>query len=100
MAGGCTAIELAELGPGHHELAAIETAASPVALHVEPVRQSAGNRTRTRLVQALAVLALFAGLFFLDSRGEHWQHLSTSARAATSTSSTGRQPASPGTRPM
>jgi hypothetical protein len=29
------------------------------------------------------VLALFAGLFFLDSRGEHWQHLSTSARAAT-----------------
>jgi len=76
-------VELAELGPGHHELAAIDNAASPVALHVEPVRQRAGNRTRTRLVQALAVLALFAGLFFLDSRGEHWQHLSTSARAAT-----------------
>ncbi len=31
--------------PGAHELAAIETAASPVALHVEPTRQSAGHRT-------------------------------------------------------
>ena len=29
------------------------------------------------------MLALFAGLFFLDTRAEHWQHLSTSARAAT-----------------
>ena len=76
-------VELAELGPGHHELAAIENASSPVALHVEPARQRAGNRTRARLVQALVVLALFAGLFLLDSRGEHWQHLSAPARAAT-----------------
>ena len=75
--------ELAELGPGRHELAAIESTASPVALHVEPTRQRAGHRTRTRLVQALVVLALFAGLFFLDSRGEHWQHLAAPARAAT-----------------
>ena len=75
--------ELAALGPGHHELAAIDTVASPVALHVEPPRRSAGNRSRTLLVQALVVLALFAGLFFLDTRGEHWQHLSAQARAAT-----------------
>ena len=74
--------ELAELGPGRHELAPIEDAGSPVALHEPPVVH-AGHRTRTRLLQALAVLALFGALFFLDTRGEHWQHLSASARAAT-----------------
>jgi hypothetical protein len=75
--------ELAGLGPGRHELAAIESAASPVALHVEPPRRAAPNRTRRRLLQALAVLVLLGGLFLLDSRGEHWQHLPASARAAT-----------------
>ena len=76
--------ELAELGPGRHELAAIDSAASPVALHAQPASR-AGHRTRTRLLQALAVLALLAGLFLLDTRSEHWQHLSASARAATVT---------------
>ena len=75
--------ELAALGPGHHELAAIENAASPVALAALPVVRPAARRTRTRLIQALLVLALFAGVFLLDSRAEHWQHLSASARAAT-----------------
>ena len=74
--------ELVELGPGHHELAAIDAVASPVVLQAPPVGRQ-GHRTRTRLLQALGVLALFAGLFFLDTRAEHWQHLSTSARAAT-----------------
>ena len=41
------------------------------------------RRTRNRLLQALAVLAVFAGLVFLDSRGTHWQRLSASARAST-----------------
>jgi hypothetical protein len=41
------------------------------------------HRTRNRLLQALAVLAVFAGLFLLDLRGTHWQRLSASARAAT-----------------
>jgi hypothetical protein len=36
-------------------------------------------------LQALAVLALFAGVFLLDSRAAHWQRLSASARAATVT---------------
>ena len=74
--------ELVELGPGHHELAAIDAVASPVVLQAPPDGRQ-GHRTRTRLLQALGVLALFAGLFFLDTRAEHWQHLSTSARAAT-----------------
>src|SRR5439155_1757364 len=43
------------------------------------------RRTRARLFQALAVLALFAGVFLLDSRAAHWQRLSPSARAATVT---------------
>jgi hypothetical protein len=75
--------ELAELGPGRHELAGIDSAASPVALHAPPPARATGRRTRTRLLQALAVLALLAGLFLLDSRSEHWQHLSPAARAAT-----------------
>ena len=33
-----------------------------------PPREPGRRRTRTRLLQALAVLALFAGLFFLDTR--------------------------------
>jgi hypothetical protein len=36
-----------------------------------------------RLLQALAVLALLAGVFYLDTREEHWQRLPASARAAT-----------------
>jgi hypothetical protein len=41
------------------------------------------HRTRNRLLQALAVLAVFAGLVFLDSRGTHWQRLSAARRAET-----------------
>jgi hypothetical protein len=75
--------ELAALGPGRHELAAIDSAASPVSPYVPPRPAPPRRRLQARLVQALVVLALFAGLFLLDSRSEHWQHLSASARAAT-----------------
>ncbi len=74
--------ELAELGPGRHELAPIEGATSPVSLHEAPARPDR-RRRRVRLLQALVVPALLAGLFFLDSRSAHWQHLSEPARAAT-----------------
>ncbi|HEX4526247.1 MAG TPA: hypothetical protein VH108_05840 [Gaiellaceae bacterium] len=75
--------EVAALGPGHHELAAIEDAASPLALQPPPLPRQPRRRTRARLLQALAVLALFAGVFLLDSRAAHWQRLSASTRAAT-----------------
>lgn len=74
--------EVEALGPGRHELASIETAASPLSLYVAPVGRPR-RRTRARLVQALAVLALFAGVFLLDSNAAHWQHLSRAARAPT-----------------
>jgi hypothetical protein len=74
--------EVAALGPGRHELAAIEDAESPLALQPPAVRPPR-RRTRARLLQALAVLALFAGVFLLDSRAAHWQRLSASERAAT-----------------
>jgi hypothetical protein len=74
--------EVASLGPGHHELAAIETAASPLSLYVPPVAPPR-RRIRRRLLQAIAVLALLAAVFLLSSRPSHWQRLSPSARAAT-----------------
>ena len=77
--------ELAALGPGRHELAAISTVSSPVLPYVPPPPAPPSRRLQVRLLQALVVLALFAGLFFLDTRSEHWQHLSASARAATVT---------------
>ena len=74
--------ELAALGPGRHELAPIDSAASPLSLQAAPALQ-APRRTRARLVQAIAVLALLAGVFWLDSRPTHWQRLSLQTRAAT-----------------
>jgi hypothetical protein len=74
--------ELVALGPGQHVLAAIESPDSPVA-HDRPPDARSSGRIRVRLLQAVAVLAVFAGLVFLDSRGTHWQRLSASARAAT-----------------
>jgi hypothetical protein len=75
--------ELAALGPGHHELAAIETPESPASLYSPPPKRRPRRRTRTRLLQALAVLALLAGLFLLDTRAAHWQNLPASSRHAT-----------------
>jgi hypothetical protein len=75
--------ELAALGPGRHELAAITMLSSPVLPYVPPPPAPPSRRLQVRLVQALVVLGLFAGLFLLDTRSEHWQHLSASARAAT-----------------
>jgi hypothetical protein len=77
------AAELAALGPGRHELAAIDTPESPLAPYVQPVVARRSSKVRTRLLQALAVLAVFAVVIFLDWRGAHWQRLSPSARAAT-----------------
>jgi hypothetical protein len=75
--------ELDALGPGRHELAAIETPESPFSLHVPPARRRPQGGARLRLLQALAVLALLAGLFFLDRTGEQWRRLPASARQAT-----------------
>lgn len=76
--------ELAALGSGHHELAPIETVDSPALLHQQPrVRRRPPSRTRLRLLGALAVLAVLAGLFFLDSTTAPWQRLSAPTRAAT-----------------
>ena len=75
--------ELEALGPGRHELAAIETPESPLSLYVPPARRRPRRRSRGRLLQALAVLALLAGLFFLDTTGEHWQRLPAASRQAT-----------------
>jgi hypothetical protein len=41
------------------------------------------RRVRSRLLQALVVLAVLGGVFWLDARGSHWQRLSSSARGAT-----------------
>lgn len=68
--------DLAELGWPEVTDEAMEPA--PAA----PVERSRG-RTRVRLVQALVVLGVFAGLVLLDRHGEHWQHLSAGSRAAT-----------------
>lgn len=75
--------ELAALGPGRHELAPIANAESPVSLHVPPPVTRRSSRVRTRLLQAIAILAVFAGVVFLDWRGAHWQRLSSSTRAET-----------------
>jgi hypothetical protein len=75
--------EIDALGPGHHELAAIETIESPLSLRPAPLAVRSRSRTRARLLQALAVLGLFAGLVFLDSRGTQWQRLDTAKKTAT-----------------
>jgi len=75
--------ELEALGPGRHELAPIEAAQSPVALYVAPPPVAPLNKVRRRLLQALVVLALFTGVFFLDKLEPRWQNLSATTRAAT-----------------
>ena len=77
--------ELEALGPGRHELAPIEDAESPVALYVATPTVAPPSKVRRRLVQALIVLALFTGVFFLDKLDPRWQNLSGSTRAATIT---------------
>ncbi len=76
--------ELEALGPGRHELAPIADAESPVALYVAPP-PVAPSKVRRRLVQALAVLALFTAVFFLDRSEPRWQRLPEATRAATIT---------------
>jgi transposase len=75
--------ELDALGPGRHELGAIETPESPLSLYVPPAPRRPRRRARLRLLQALAVLAVLAGLFFVDRTGQHWRRLPASARQAT-----------------
>jgi hypothetical protein len=74
---------LVALGPGRHELAPIETPESPPAPYRPPPPRRAPRRAQTRLVQALAVLALLAGLFWLDTSAPHWQGLSAATRRST-----------------
>lgn len=75
--------ELAALGAGRHELAVIQTPESPPSVYLPPSETRAPRRLQTRLLQALAVLALLAGLFLLDTTAPHWQGLSPLARQAT-----------------
>jgi hypothetical protein len=75
--------ELEALGPGRHELAPIADAASPVALHVAPRPAPPQRNIRRRLLQALAVLALLAGVFVLDELKPGWGRLPASTRTAT-----------------
>jgi hypothetical protein len=64
--------ELEALGPGRHDLAPIETAASPVAHHIPPPVERP-RPVRRRLVQVAVVLALLSGLFLLDRSRASWQ---------------------------
>ena len=75
--------ELAALGSGRHELAPIEAAESPVAPYVAPPTVAPPSKVRRRLLQALFVLALFTGVFFLDRIEPRWQNLPATTRAAT-----------------
>src|SRR4051812_49414467 len=75
--------EVAALGPGRHDLGAIETRESPLARYVPPPPSRPRQRWLPRLLAALAVLALLAGAFFLDTRAAHWQRLSATAQAQT-----------------
>lgn len=75
--------ELAALGPGRHELAAIKTAESPLAPYEAPPVWRERPRVQIRLLQALGVLALLGGLFLLDTSAPHWQGLSSAARRST-----------------
>ena len=68
-----------------HELAQIEDAESPVAPYVAPPPVAPPSKVRRRLLQALIVLALFTGVFFLDKLDPRWQNLSASTRSATIT---------------
>ena len=71
----------------------------PVAPYAAPPPVAPPSKVRRRLLQALIVLALFTGVFFLDKLDPRWQNLSASTRSATITLSTVRRRASPATRP-
>ena len=75
--------ELAELGPGRHELAPIEGPESPVALHVAAPAAPGPSRVRSRLLQVAVVLVLLSGLFLLDRSRASWQKLPAHERTAT-----------------
>jgi hypothetical protein len=77
--------ELESLGPGRHELAPITAPESAVASYVAPPPAGRPRRVRRRLLEALAVLALFTAIFFLDRIEPRWQRLSASTRGATVT---------------
>lgn len=73
--------DLEELGWPDEDVDEDADESSSPPLPVRPV--AARSRVGRRLLQALVVLALLAGVFLLDRRNEHWQHLSRTARAAT-----------------
>jgi hypothetical protein len=75
--------ELGWTGSGPDESAAIDDVEGEVSLPAPPPAARRSSRARLRLLQALAILAVFAGVIFLDWRGAHWQRLSSSTRAAT-----------------
>jgi hypothetical protein len=77
--------ELEELGPGRHELAPITAPESAVAPYVASPPAARASRVRRRLLEALAVLALFTAIFFLDRIEPRWQRLSATTQNATVT---------------
>lgn len=74
----------ADPGPQPRDLEELGWLEEPTG-EVVPAAVTTARRRKAlvRLAQALAVLALLAGALVLDRRGEHWQRLAPSARAAT-----------------
>jgi hypothetical protein len=78
------AAELAALGPGRHELAPITAPESPVRLYERPpAARPRPSGLRRRLLPAVAVVALLAGLLLLDRSRATWQKLPAAERATT-----------------
>jgi hypothetical protein len=75
--------ELVALGPGRHELDPIAALDSPVGPYEPPAAKLRSAGLRQRLIPAIVVVALLAGLFLLDRSRATWQKLPAGERATT-----------------
>ncbi len=75
--------ELSALGRGRHELAPVTDLESPVARYEPPAFRPRPAGPWRRLIPAVVVVALFAGLFLLDRSRATWQKLPAAERATT-----------------